>query len=129
MRYKDCIIAWEPNAGPMAGVRSRGAAPGEVEVGPHPDGDGWSRRYAMTITGGMFRKCSAMRAAMQCFLEFNTLVIREGLDPAKVHDQFLKIDEYRFHMSRETPGADDWPEWYSELMAEEDAWRLPADKG
>lgn len=129
MRYRDCMIAWEPTTGPLVGRRGMGTKPGEVQVGPHPDRNGWSDRYAMTIGGCTlaFKKATAMRAAFQCMLDFNTLVVCHGIDPQKAHQEFLKIDEYRFHISANAPGAATQPDWYEELLERENAWRHASD--
>lgn len=41
------------------------------------------------------------------FITFNTLVVRDRVDVDAVHREFLKIDEYRTRISRDTPGAED----------------------
>ena len=127
MRYRDCIIAWQP----VDGFRSlRSEAPeGSIEVGPHPDRVGWSDRYSMT-SGGCWlqsKKWTSMRAALQVMLDFNGIVVKGKLDPQVVHREFLKIDEYRFHIARDTPGAADWPDWYVDLTNTEKAFRQKAD--
>jgi hypothetical protein len=38
------------------------------------------------------------------FVLFNTLVIRDGIDPNRAHEAFLAIDEYRQTISPEIPG-------------------------
>ena len=98
MRYRDCLIAWNVGGG--------------VLVGPHPD-DGWGKGYRMAIG-----RCSdaegwsAIRCAMEVMLHYNTLTARDGINPAEVHREFLKIDEYKFFISRDTPGAEEGPDWF-----------------
>lgn len=118
------MIAWQTAA---SVCETRPAEAGAVMVGPHPDKTGWSKPYAMTSGGAWLaaKDFSAMRAAFQVMMDFNTLVVRDGMDPRKVHEAFLAIDEYRFHVSPEI-GAD-WPEWYEELVRKERAWRREAD--
>jgi hypothetical protein len=71
---------------------------------------------------------SAIRAAFQVMMDFNTLVVRDGMDPQKVHEEFMKIDEYRFHVSPEIAGQSrEWPEWYSDMIKKERAFRHAAD--
>ena len=40
------------------------------------------------------------------FILFNTLVVRDGINPKAAHAAFLEIDEYRMAISPESPGAD-----------------------
>lgn len=52
----------------------------------------------------------SLTAAAQCLMvmiDFNTLVVREQLPVASVHDAFLNIVEYRQVISRDTPGAEE----------------------
>jgi hypothetical protein len=39
------------------------------------------------------------------FVNFHTLVVRDGLDPQLVHREFLKVDEYRQQIARDCEGA------------------------
>jgi hypothetical protein len=128
MRFKDCMICWQPRE--IADQRaSREAPPGSVRVGPHPDRSGWSEAYQMSAGGAYLcsKKWTACRAALQVMLDFNTLVVRDGIDPEAAHKEFLKIDEYRFHISADTPGAEAWPDWYIELVQSEKTWRRKDD--
>lgn len=40
------------------------------------------------------------------FVDFHTLVVREGIAPEVAHGEFLKIDEYRELISPDIQGAD-----------------------
>ncbi len=40
------------------------------------------------------------------FIDFQTIVVRDGLDPQAVHKAFLAIDEYRFRIAPDTEGAE-----------------------
>ncbi len=40
----------------------------------------------------------------QLFIDFHTIVVRDRVDPQKAHEAFLAIDEYREHISPDTPG-------------------------
>lgn len=114
MRYRDCMIAWMPmKAKPMG----RYAAPGSICVGPHPDKDRWSRPYRSTVGGCILvvKRWSLLRCVTQVMLDFNMLTVRDGLDPKEVHREFLKIDEYRHHISPDIEGAAlEWDEDYAE---------------
>ena len=59
--------------------------------------------------------------------DFNTLVVRDGLDPMTVHQAFLVIDEYRFHISPDCPGAEQWSDEYADGVDRERAWRSAED--
>lgn len=90
------MIAWDPK--------------GEIKVGPWPDYTGWSDDFLFT-SGACYRVWhelktrDAMRAVL--FTDFNTIVARDGVDPQKAHDEFLKIDQYRIWISRDMRGAED----------------------
>lgn len=89
-----------------------------VEVGPWPDRTGWSKPYTYT-TGACFMAVHKMSPAMQLamlFIEFHTAAMRSGCDVKDVHEEFLKIDEYRWHIAPDFPGADDTPEWRTEEL-------------
>jgi hypothetical protein len=45
-------------------------------------------------------------AKLSMFVLFNTLVVRDKVDPQVAHQAFLAIDEYRKTISPDTPGAD-----------------------
>ena len=100
MRYRDCMIAWNPNGG--------------VAVGPC-DSSGWDRPYRMTGGGSytITKKWSAIRCAAQVMCDYNTLTVGHGIDPAEAHREFLKIDEYRFPIPCGLPGAEDTPDWFT----------------
>jgi hypothetical protein len=39
------------------------------------------------------------------FINFHTLIVRDGIPIEKAHRAFLAIDEYREHISPDIPGA------------------------
>jgi hypothetical protein len=43
--------------------------------------------------------------SLHLFLEFHTLVVRDGIDPQALHKEFLKIDEYRWRLAPDVEGA------------------------
>lgn len=103
MKAKDALIAWTPSwdvDDPTAG---------KVKVGPMPEfPSDWSKPYS--FTGGAAhtdrRSMVGAEAALMVFVDFQTLVIRDGIDPAAAHEAFLAIDEYRERLAPDTPGAD-----------------------
>ena len=92
------MVAWIPGE------------PEAVKVGPWPDRTGWSRRLGQSaFTAG----CCEMarhdwpedRKVLMLFLDFHTLVVRDGINPQAAHREFLKIDEYRRRISSDIDGA------------------------
>lgn len=78
---------------------------GQIEVGPWPDHRGWSDKYDFT-DGCCMRDWKDANRTLQMFIVFNTVVVRDEIDPLAAHEQFLKIDEYRRRISPDSLGAD-----------------------
>ena len=76
------------------------------------------RRAWKTITlrfpsdvGATFSDRAAARGAKAValvFIDFHTLVVRDAMPIEAVHQEFLKIDEYKRHMSPDIPGGEDF---------------------
>lgn len=104
MKFAEAMILWNPKW-------TDEAAPPEVRRGvkvvPHPPAQA-THEFRMSSTPGMraAAKTKDMQLAM-LFIEFNTLVVRDGIDPAAAHSAFLEIDEYRQHIARDQSGAED----------------------
>ncbi len=91
------MVAWNPGE------------PGSVEVGCWPDLTGLSCRLDFT-TGCcelVRHKWPEDRKVMMMFIDFHTLIVRDGVDPQTAHREFLKIDEYRRRISPDIDGAAD----------------------
>ena len=94
-------VAWAPDE------------PESVEVGPWPDHTGWTacRPEQSLFTTGCCelerREWPDDRKVLMMFLDFHTLVVRDGIDPQAAHREFLKIDEYRRRISPDIDGAAD----------------------
>ncbi len=100
---KETIIAFTP-----IGFEDRITC-GGVKVGKWPDKNGWSDQYLMTI-GACYserRKMSKHELEKMMFIDFHTLVVKDGFDPKILHQEFLKIDEYRKLISLEIDGAEE----------------------
>lgn len=104
MKASKALIAWTP-----AGWDSPTA--GQVKIGrllKYGESD-WAAPY--DFTGGAAhmstRKLDGAEAVARVFIEFNTLVVRDGIDPQVAHREFLKIDEYAEHISPDIEGARD----------------------
>ena len=95
------MVAWTPDE------------PEAVEVGPWPDRTGWSCRPGrrLDFTTG----CCELarhdwpedRKVMMMFIDFHTLIVRDGIDPQAAHREFLKIDEYRRRIAPDIDGVAD----------------------
>lgn len=81
MRFKEAMIVW--NVG------------GEVDVVAWPDVEG----ACFSATD----KLNSDEVVAQVFIDFHTLVVRDGIDPLKAHAEFMKIDEYRERISEDIP--------------------------
>ena len=95
MKYLEALIAWNDKSD-------------KIEVRPWSNRTEWSDDYEMT--GGacyphIHRMTEAQRAA-RLFIDFNTIVVRDGVDVQAAHRAFLKIDEYRALISPGMEGAD-----------------------
>lgn len=97
------MVAWNP----VGGSWSSKDKPGAVMVGPWPDRlGGWSREYDFT-TGCCElarHKMTLDEKAGQMFIDFHTMVVRDGIKPETAHEQLLKIDEYRRRIAPDIPG-------------------------
>jgi hypothetical protein len=79
----------------------------EIAVGIWPDERGFSDRFLFT-GGACYLEIHRMPKAAQIarlFIDFNTVVVRDGVPVEAAHREFLKIDEYRDYISPDTPGA------------------------
>lgn len=105
MKFLETMIAWTPTTESWADTHYK---PGSVRIGPWPDRQRWSDAYAMTegACDAEMHVLSPVERSLAVFMIFNKLVIRDGLDAEVVHDEFLKLDEYRERLSPDTPGAD-----------------------
>jgi hypothetical protein len=69
-------------------------------------GDLWMPVTSLGALGEVSTKGNVDRQLLAMFVLFNTIIVRDGLDPQSVHREFLKIDEYRRYISHDSPGAD-----------------------
>ncbi|MGN6063829.1 hypothetical protein [Brevundimonas diminuta] len=107
MRAIEALIAWTPNRYPFLDE----ATCGQVRVGPllgEHESD-WTKPYAKT-GGACFSERHEMnewQLIAMTFIDFHTLVVRDGISPQDAHEAFLAIDEYRQRMSPDIPGSED----------------------
>ncbi len=80
---------------------------GDVRVGPWPDKTRWSQGLSFTDGCCMssWHEISSEGKVALMFIHFHTIVVRDRVDPQRVHQEFLKIGEYRRRISPEIPGA------------------------
>lgn len=105
MRAYEALIAWTPKS-----WESDRWIPG-CKVGPltHADDPDWTWPYA--FTGGAAyldrRKLQGHESVKLLFVDFHTIVVRDGVDLQAAHEAFLAIEEYRQTISRDIAGASD----------------------
>ena len=107
MKYVESMIAWAPATRKPS--RRRSARPGSVKVVPWPDTNGLASEYPCTV-GACFtwlRELSKHKREKLLFIDFHTLTVRDGINPADAHREFLKIDEYRRLIAPDIEGAED----------------------
>jgi hypothetical protein len=103
LRFRDALIAWTPahyRESPLAGQILVTRLGHDIRVDQ-------AGRHAMT-GGAAYVKVRNMRgseAVAQVFIDFHTIVVRDGLDPVTVHRAFLNIEEYRDRISPDIEGS------------------------
>ena len=103
MKQCEAIVAWTP----VRWAAMRPETAGQVAVLAYPDTTGAARRYMMTA-GAVFSGLGALTEEARIarlFIDFQTLVVRDGIDPQDAHRAFLAIDEYRYRIAPDTEGA------------------------
>jgi hypothetical protein len=102
MKAREALIAWTPNE-PAYPAEYRG----RVRVAPLALGGGSLLKPVYSRTGGAAfvatRHMKGDQSALRLFIEFHTLVVRDGIDPQAAHEAFLAVDEYRDLISPDCP--------------------------
>jgi len=83
--------------------------PGSLKVGPFAGNRRWSTPYRMT-DGGCCADTLTMsqaEAERETLVMFNTMVLRDGINPADAHRELWLIDEYRAAICVDTPPPDE----------------------
>lgn len=101
MKAHEACTAWNP-------VGEDGPLAGRVVVAYGRDRQpGWSDGYRRT--GGACHlevtEARGDKSALLMFIEFHTLVVRDGISLDEAHGAFLAIDEYRAMIAPDIPGA------------------------
>src|ERR1700710_1980283 len=92
MKQIEAIIAWTPHRW--------------SELKPETAGEGkrcWVRAGA---SSSALPALSEEARIARLFIEFQTLVVRDGIDPQAAHRAFLGINEYRSRIAPDTDGAE-----------------------
>lgn len=109
MKSKETMVVWDRESG-------------AVEVGLHPRVDqekpNWHQAYPLSsgaawadwkkdIPADHFNGHSdaEIKHGFLWFREFVHLVVREGLDPKAVYEQFIKVDEFEVFLDQDMPGV------------------------
>jgi hypothetical protein len=114
MKMKDADVIWTPMFAASVlkeypGLASPNA--GDVRVERHlsgwqrTDGDRWMGATGLGEMGEVPTKDDPIKQLLAIFILFNTLVVRDGIDPLRAHAAFLAIDEYRRTISPDAPSA------------------------
>ena len=72
-------------------------------------GSDWIKPTYSRTGGAAFvavRKMTGLKSELRLFVEFQTLVVRDGIDPQEAHKAFLVVDEYRKLIAPDIVGAD-----------------------
>ena len=104
LKAKSTIIAWTPNTG------------NQIEVGGFISSDEGDWTFGHSRTGGAadvdrrgglpdYIDADDAYHAMALYRDFVTLVIRDGMNPKAVYDQFIKIDEFEKFLPEDLPGV------------------------
>ena len=103
MKLIEAIIAWTP----ARWAELKPDTAGQVAVFALPDVEGQAKHYMMRAGGSSsgLRTLSEDARVARLFIDFQTLVVRGGIDPQTAHRAFLAIDEYRYRIAPDTEGA------------------------
>ncbi|MBL8773904.1 MAG: hypothetical protein JNK30_21130 [Phenylobacterium sp.] len=101
MKAAEAVIAWTPshNAFGGRGQHTRG----QVKVCSRPPYSSVDP-YAFWVYAGV--DGSDLDDVAMVFIHFNTIVVRDKVDPQVAHEAFLQIDEYRQRISPDIAGAE-----------------------
>lgn len=103
MKQLEAIIAWTPAR--WADLRPDTA--GQVVVLPLEAAQE-AKRFAMRAgaSSSALATLSEEARITRLFIDFQTLVVRDGIDVQAAHKAFLAIDEYRYRIAPDTEGAE-----------------------
>jgi hypothetical protein len=102
MKAYNAVIVWTPS-------NVEGIPPelrGSVEVRTLQSCRDWTKPPYSRSCGAVDRRYPSPENLMMLFIDFHTLVVRDGIDPKAAHEAFLAIDEYRQRISYDIDGAE-----------------------
>ena len=104
---ENAMILWTPPSLARSPSSRCAATVGEVEIVEHPPGfGGRSKQFAMGYGACSFEDWRKPEERLQrLFWLFNTLTVRDRMDPKVTHEAFLAIPEYRQTISPDQFGA------------------------
>lgn len=104
MKQTEAIIAWTP----VRWAELKPETAGQVVVLSASDAAGEAKRFMMRAgaSSSALAALSEDARIARLFIDFQTLVVRDGIDPQAAHRAFLAIDEYRYRIAPDTEGAE-----------------------
>jgi hypothetical protein len=106
MKAHEAVIVWTPRLKKDRYLtKDYSDTIGKVRI--EKGGGAWTLAYSHS-GGACMATVEAMRgikSIVRVFIDFHTVVVRDGIDPQVAHAEFLKIDEYAEHMSPDIRGA------------------------
>lgn len=103
MKQIEAVIVWTPVR--WAGLRPETA--GQIAVVPTRDEAGVSSHYVMRCGAAASELAILSEEARiaRLFIDVNTIVVRDEIDPQVAHRAFLAIEEYRCRVAPDTEGS------------------------
>ncbi len=96
---KDAVITWTPKIGILVGPKAS-----MMKVARHKRHTHWidaGRDYDVDYPD----HSPYHNVTLSLFIAFNTLVVRDGIDPLEAHREFIKIRDYTAGISPDQSGA------------------------
>ncbi|MBR1235188.1 hypothetical protein [Bradyrhizobium sp. AUGA SZCCT0182] len=102
MKLEEVVFGWTPKQWDWHPTT------GQIDVGLIGDRR-WAAMFGKT-EGALAPEWRTMpNRERRMFQLFNLIVVADGIDPQMAHAAFLKIDEYRWGIARDVPGAEARP--------------------
>lgn len=104
MKLEDVVIAWTPLSWDWHSTT------GTIRIGLVRDSD-WKSEFSMTdgAVWSDWRTMSQRDREWRMLVLFHQIVVHGYIAPQIAHEAFLGIDEYRWLIARDLPGAEDRP--------------------
>lgn len=113
MDATNATLLWDPKSGDVL-----------LRGWPEKDGNYWDYRSTLACCTAMREADFKQRQAM-VFIEAMHLIVRDGIDPKRLHDVLLELDEYREACSHDIPGNKTTDRYYSTEQAAKRLCRQP----